>query len=509
MRRLGRRPLTVAILAALIAAAGAQAALPATDQWSGRWEVTFTTSGNGSERKAGPLCCVEIKQITTEQGLALARGETGDVTNNPFTDVICSQAAPGRLYYEGTAPFEFVSGVQAPEVATAGVHVVFCTDDSDAAIRGHYSNDKAAFDPLIQKPVAQGTLLARRGAGQEFEGSLTRLPGDFPGPTFLNLWEGRCLSGPCRQVLARPRLTVRKLSAYNVLVGFLRGARGTRLELTRSDGTARQVRLGESLDLQDGDIVTSHGTYADVDLTRADGTVVSLSIEPGGSIGSGPDPMVIRHRGGRVIAGSLAGFTADSSIFDSGSNAHAAAPPATVRTTVAKGRVALALDPSGRTLTVRSLAGKAVVQAGSATLALPAGAEALATSTKVRRLPAAPDLTRAVPLPRVLAAGPVRLVVPRRISSRSLSDARCLATRLRSTGSAQVLVTLLAGTAKRGSLITRSRIGVRAGPERRLCLPLSAKARGIPVGTPLTVALGVRAGAVRRLATSRIQLTLA
>ena len=79
---------------------------------------------------------------------------------------------------------------------------------------------------MIQKSVAQGSLLARRGAGQQFEGSLTRLPGDFPGPTFLNLWEGECLSGPCRQVLARPRLRVRKLSAYNVLVGFRGGSGG-------------------------------------------------------------------------------------------------------------------------------------------------------------------------------------------------------------------------------------------------------------------------------------------
>ena len=242
------------------------------------------------------------------------------------------------------------------------------------------------------------------------------------------------------------------------------------------------MRLGESIDLQDGDVVTSHGTYADVNLTRADGTVVSLSIEPGGSIGSGPDPMVIRHRGGRVIAGSLAGFTADSSVFDSGPNAMAAAPSGVVRTTVTKGRVALALDPSGRALTVRSLAGKAVVQAGSATLALPAGAEALATSTKVRRLPPAPDLSRVVPAPRVLAAGPVQLVVPRRISSRSLSDARCLAVGLRSTGSAQVLVTLLAGTATRGSLITRSRLGVPSG----------ARAEAVPA--PLTEGEGYPGG---------------
>ena len=94
MPRLGRRSASVAVVAALITAAGARAATPAADQWSGRWEVTFTTNGNGSERKAGPLCCVEVQQVSTERGLALARGETGDVANNPFTDVVCGQGAP-------------------------------------------------------------------------------------------------------------------------------------------------------------------------------------------------------------------------------------------------------------------------------------------------------------------------------------------------------------------------------------------------------------------------------
>ena len=60
--------------------------------------------------------------------------------------MVCGQAASGRLYYEGTSPFEFVSGVQGvvpvTGVATAGAHVVFCTDGSADAIRGDYSNDR-------------------------------------------------------------------------------------------------------------------------------------------------------------------------------------------------------------------------------------------------------------------------------------------------------------------------------------------------------------------------------
>ena len=268
------------------------------------------------------------------------------------------------------------------------------------------------------------------------------------------------------------------------------------------------MRLGESIDLQDGDVVTSHGTYADIDLTRADGTVVSLSIEPGGSIGSGPDPMIIRHRGGRIIAGSLAGFTADSSAFDSGPNSMAAAPSGSVRTTVTKGRVALALDPSGRALTVRSLAGKAVVQAGSATLALPAGAEALATSTKVRRLPPAADLGRAVPVPRALGAGPVQLVVPRRISSRSLANARCLAAGLRSTGSAQVLVTLLAGTATGEP--DHAEPGRRPGGVRAEAVPAPlTEGEGHPGGHAPHRGSGRPCRGASAAGTARIQLALA
>ena len=521
-----RRGMPVAIVATLVAvvaivgnaltggirAAAAVGSTPLADQWSGRWEVTFTTTGNGGERTTGKLCCVDVHALTTDQGLALARGETGDVKNNPFTDVLCGAGGTARLYFEATAPFEFVSGqtgvVPGPGVATAGARAEFCTDDAANAIRGHYANDLAAFDPLIEKPVAQGLLLARRSVGQDFEGSLTRLPGDFPGPTFLTVWEGTCLSGQCRQLLRRPQLTVTKISFYNALTAFLRGARGARLELSRIDGTVTTLRSGRSLDLEDGDVITSYGTFAEVDITRADGTVVSLSLDPGGSISAGADPMVIRHRGGRIIAGSLAGFTADSAIFDAGPNAQAVVPPATVRTTVTNGRVSLALDPTGRNLTVRSLAGTAQVQVGSATLTLPVGAEALATSAAVRRLPPPADLARVVVAPRVLVAGPVQLVVPRRIAARSLTGARCLTTRIRSAGSARVLVTLLTGTADSGSAIAQVRTGVRAGPARPLCLPLSAKARGIPVGTPLTIALGVRAGALRRLATLRIPLTL-
>jgi hypothetical protein len=504
------------IVAALLGlgTTGVPLASALTDQWSGRWEVTFSTSGNGGSRTAGPLCCLEVTQIPKEQGLALARGTTGDVRNNPLTDVVCGAevSADSRLYFEATAPFEFVSGAQGELPGglgpTNGVHGFFCTDDNEGAIRGHYANDRAAEDPLINKPVAEGSLLARRGGGQDFEGTLTRLPGDFPGPTYLTNWEGTCLTGACRQLLRRPRLLVKKISTYNALLAFLRGARGARLELTRFDGTLRSLKVRETLELEAGDVITSHGMYADIEITRADGTVVKVTLEPGGSISGLADPMLIRHRGGTIIEGSAAGFSSDSAVWDSAPSTHAADPNSSVRTTVSKGSVRLSLDPGNRTLTVHGISGTATVQAGGATLSVPPGGDAVATARTVRKLPRAVDLSRVVPGPRTLSAGPVRLVVPRAISARSLAGARCLATRITSTGSARVLVTLLTGTARRGGLIAQFRATARAGLDARLCVPLSAKARGIPVGTPITIALGVRAGALRRLATAPIRLTL-
>ena len=161
--------------------------------------------------------------------------------------------------------------VPGPNVETAGARAVFCTDDTPQAIRGHYSNDLGAFDPLIAKPIANGSLLARRtGVPQQFEGSLTHFPGDFPGPPFGTAWTGRCIEGACRQEQRQPTLRVRRLSAYNALLGFLRGARGARLELSRADGTSRPLKLGESIDLEATDVVTSHGMYADIVVTRFD-----------------------------------------------------------------------------------------------------------------------------------------------------------------------------------------------------------------------------------------------
>jgi hypothetical protein len=512
-----RLPLVVALWALLavlgaLGAGDAAAQSPIQDRWSGRWETSFTTIGGGQERTTGTLCCIEVTLLSDEQGRALANGTTGVVGEGTFTDVVC--ASGPHLYYDARSPFEFVSGVTGvvpgPDRPTQGSRVVFCTDGTPDGIRGHYQNDLAAFDPLIGNPITQGSALARRTGPQAFEGSV----GTFTSPNapgYITNWEGHCLSGACRQERSRPRLIVRRISAYNVLLSFLRGQspRAARLELTRSDGTSRAIGLGASLDLEDGDVITSHGMYATLDLTRADASVVTLSLEPGGSIGAGADPMLIRHRGGTVVAGSLAGFTSDSAIWDRGSGEQAVTPNATVKTTVTKGRVRLELDPARRSLTVRNLAGQVRVQSGGSALTVPVGQDALATSSKVRRLPAAPNLASGVVAPRLLTAGPVQLLAPSRLTGRSLSRARCLATRLRSTGSAQALVTLLAGTARRGSVVVQRRVSVGAGSDLKVCLPLSVKARGIPAGTPLTIALGVRAGTRRLLTTGRISLTIA
>ena len=515
-----RLPVRVAlVLLVLMAVAGAlgvghAAGQAGGDRWAGRWEMTFLTEGNGTERTTGALCCMEVVEITREQGLAYANGTTGDVINNTFTDVICSSGVEGRRYYEGTAPFEFVSGhtgvVPGPDRETMGVKAVFCTDDAHERIRGHYLNDLGAFDPLIKKPVGSGSLLAAASpSAPTFEGSVTRLPGDFPGPAYGTVWTGTCLSGPCRQVRQRPTMRVVRISAYNVFLSFLRGTKGARLELTRPDGTLRTLRLGDRLDLEDGDVVSSHGMYATIDITRYDGTAVTVTLEPGGSISAGSDPGLIRHRGGNIVAGSAAGFTADSAAFDAGTNQKALSPSSPVRTTVTGGgRVALSLDPGRQAVTVRNLAGSVQVSSGSAIATVAPGKEVLAAAGRVRSLPPPPNLARSVLDPRVISARPVSLVMPGRITTRALSRSSCLGTEARAVGSAQVLVTLLIGNARHGGVVSQRRLALGAGTSRVVCLPLPPKVRRISAGTPLTIALGVRAGAVSRLATGRIQLAL-
>jgi len=516
-RRL-RAAVALTVLLALLGAlrAGDAAAQGTTsDRWSGRWEMTFETEGGGQKRITPTLCCMVVTELTQAQGLAYANGTTGVIGNGVFTDVICAVPVAGRRWYEATSPFEFLSGhtgvVPGPDRETKGATIVFCTEDAPTRIRGHYKNDLGAFDPLMSKPVAEGSILAQAGpASPTLEGSLTHFPGDLPGQAFGTFWAGTCIEGACRQVSRRPALRVTRISAYNALLGFLRGPRGARLELTRPDGTARALRIGERLDLESGDVVTSHGMYAHVQVTRFDGTVVTLSIEPGGSIEGGANPGVIRHRGGTIVAGSAAGFTADSAAFDGGTGQQALSPSAPVRTTVTGGgRVALSLDPARSRLTVRNLAGRVRVESGRSAVTVARGKDVLATPGRVRALPAPPNLAAAVPAPRTIAAGPVQLLMPGSITTRSLARARCLATRLRSTGSATVLVTLLAGTARRGAVVAQRRLSVGAGSDLKVCLPLSVKARGIPAGTPLTMALGVRAGARRLLATGRIRLSIA
>ena len=71
----------------------AAAQAPVEDRWSGRWEVTFTTEGDGRERVAGPLCCVVVTPLTQERGRALVSGTTGVPGDNVFTDVVCAGAA--------------------------------------------------------------------------------------------------------------------------------------------------------------------------------------------------------------------------------------------------------------------------------------------------------------------------------------------------------------------------------------------------------------------------------
>ena len=258
-------------------------------------------------------------------------------------------------------------------------------------------------------------------------------------------------------------------------------------------------------------MVTSHGMYADIVVTRFDASKLTIAIEPGGSISGLADPGLIRHRGGQIVEGSPTGFTADSSVFDSESNGTArehAEPTGSVSTTVsAGGRVALALDPSRKHLTVRALAGTASVRAGSASLTLARGQEARAERGG-RDAPGAaagprrddrrrhrPELGSRAPhgAPPPRGPGPGARPLPAHPHPVDrLGDGRSDAA---------------GGDGEEGNVVLQKRLTLAARANRIVCLALPAKARGIPVGTPLTIALGVRAGSRRSLATRAIPLT--
>jgi hypothetical protein len=472
------------------------------------WSVQFTARrpDTGEEKKPAGLCCLQVSQLPEERGLALFRGQTGDIKDSGFTDFVCAGGGQ-RLYFEATAPFEILSGhegvVPGPDTPTKGSRAVFCTDGSPESIRGKFKNDLGAFDLFDVYPVPSGSLLATKSGGR-FEGSVSNDQGSFVGVQVHTTWEGRCQSGACALTQRRPKLKVLGVSAASLLNYLLTRGRGTGLVLEKDDGTRRVLRMGQTLDLEAGDVVTAHGIEAEVELVRPDDTVVKLLLYPLAHIKAGGDPRIIFHRGGKILAGSPAGFEVGSNFVGPSGNAREGHAATTATTTVTNGRVELELAPGGRRLVVRSLAGNVQVAAGGAALPLAPGKDALATPAGVRALPPAPDLARLAAGSRVISAGPVSLATPPQITTRSLSVARCLGMELRSRAPARALVSVLVGSQRRGRVVAQRLELMRGLDARRVCLPLSAQVRALPAGTPLTLALGTRAGTRRQLALRRV-----
>jgi hypothetical protein len=110
----------------------------------------------------------------------------------------------------------------------------------------------------------------------------------------------------------------------------------------------------------------------------------------------------------------------------------------------------------------------------------------------------APDLTTSIPAPQTLANGPTTLVVPGRVSLRSLKRSKCVLVKVATRRPARILVSIFSG--RRSIRLFGQRLVVfAAAPARRqVCITVPFRARTFNVRTPLRVALGYTAGAQRQ-----------
>lgn len=111
--------------------------------------------------------------------------------------------------------------------------------------------------------------------------------------------------------------------------------------------------------------------------------------------------------------------------------------------------------------------------------------------------PSAVDLTRTIPAPRTLTAGPTTLVAPGTVSITALRRSKCVLVRASSRRPARVLVSIFSG--RRSIRLFGQRLVVfRVRGTRQVCIRVPFRAHTFDVRTPLRVALGYAVGATRR-----------
>ena len=109
---------------------------------------------------------------------------------------------------------------------------------------------------------------------------------------------------------------------------------------------------------------------------------------------------------------------------------------------------------------------------------------------------AAADLTRAIPSPQTLRAGPTSLVAPGKVSLTSLRRSKCVLVKVGSRKPARVLVSIFSG--RRSIRLFGQKLVVFLGSGRKqVCIKVPFRAHTFNVRTPVRVALGYALGARR------------
>ena len=108
------------------------------------------------------------------------------------------------------------------------------------------------------------------------------------------------------------------------------------------------------------------------------------------------------------------------------------------------------------------------------------------------------DLSRTIPSPQTVTAGPTSAIAPGQISLGALTRSRCIRVVVRSSRPARVLVTIFSGR-RSIRLFGQKDVLFRAPGRRVVCITVPRRARTFNVRTPLRFALGYRLGTVPEL----------
>lgn len=204
----------------------------------------------------------------------------------------------------------------------------------------------------------------------------------------------------------------------------------------------------------------------------------------------GPAPAL---SGGRVDVTGDARLSTPTAAITTGTGTPAGGAVAQERAqAVAPAHARVLYDPLRKLTTVQALAGAVRVTPTNRALRvidLRPGEQVGVTPGSITL-----DLSRTIPHPHLVRAGPASATAPARLSLRSLLGSHCVRVGVQSARPARVLLTLFAE--RPGAfLVVGQRLVRFAAPGRKTaCVPVSARARSLSAGARLRFALGYSPG---------------